>query len=133
MVSPATLAPVRASISTPVLALVRQVQRILTVVLLMGSILNLHFSIGRGWQKGMRSEVFLAAIVPAIIAVWNTGPFFDWISSDSSFCISSAPSSTRHSAMASRCVVFLSETSTIPGWFSWSICVNSCMSVLYLS
>lgn len=69
MVSPATLAAVRASISIPVRALVRHVQRMTIAVLLIGLITNLHFSRGSGWQNGIRSDVFLAAMVPAIIAV----------------------------------------------------------------
>ncbi len=63
------MAPVRASISMPVRALVRQVHLMEMAVELMGSILNLHFSSGRGWQNGMRSAVLLTAIVPAMIAV----------------------------------------------------------------
>ncbi len=34
-----------------------------------------HFSMGSGWHIGMRLEVCFAAMVPAIIAVENTGPF----------------------------------------------------------
>lgn len=35
----------------------------------------LQLSMGRGWQKGIKSEVRFTAMVPATMAVLNTGPF----------------------------------------------------------
>ena len=42
----------------------------------------LHDSSRRGWQKGMREEVCFTAIVPAMMAVEKTGPFFVSISTE---------------------------------------------------
>ena len=67
------LAPVSASISTPVRWCTATSQRI-TRSSPAGSIVTRHFSMASGWQNGMSSCVRFAAIVPATIAVANTGP-----------------------------------------------------------
>ena len=52
----------------------KQVSVVLSVLVL-NSILISQSSNPIGWQKGISSWVFFAAITPAIIAVENTGPF----------------------------------------------------------
>src|SRR6202044_3271545 len=75
-----------------------------------------------GWQSGMRSEVFLAAMIPAIRAAPTTSPFL--ASPDRMVVSVGAAMRTRPSATATRSVAALSDTSTIrappsaPMWVS---------------
>ena len=75
MVSAATLAPVRASISTPVLCVTATSQVTRNPPRTPATAI-FTFDSGRGWQKGINSCVRFAASTPAMIAVSNTGPFF---------------------------------------------------------
>src|SRR6188472_2167628 len=70
----AIVAPVNASISTPVFQILFTLTRILTWL---GSIVTSTFtsSIGIGWQYGIRSEVFLAPRVPDTFAISKIFPF----------------------------------------------------------
>src|SRR5579883_1276840 len=75
-VSAATVAPVSASISTPVLWRTATSQRIASSVAETNVTPNSQCSIASGWQNGMSSWVRLTASVPAMIAVSTIGPFF---------------------------------------------------------
>jgi hypothetical protein len=82
----AFVAPTIASISTPVLCVVLTTQSIVSSdrsvadCCICGVIVILQSSRATGWQKGIKSAVFFAAITPAIIAVANTGPLVPTIS-----------------------------------------------------
>ena len=110
------LAPVSASISTPVLLVTVAVQRMTASSPCM-SIWTLQFSSPRGWQNGISSCVRLAAITPAMMAVWNTGPFALLKPLPRSASATLAGNNTRASATAVRLVTALSATSTMVGWF----------------
>ena len=71
----AIVAPVKASISTPVL-LVTEAVHAITASSPSISIVTLQFSNPSGWQNGISSCVRFAAMTPATMAVSNTGPFF---------------------------------------------------------
>src|SRR5687767_259162 len=75
MVRAATDAPVSASISTPVRWWTAVTHSTMSASELAGAIAMSQRSRPSGWQNGMSSCVRFAAIVPATIAVWNTGPF----------------------------------------------------------
>src|SRR5690606_30324552 len=72
-------------------------------------------SIGNGWQNGIRSEVRLTAMVPAMTAVSTMPPLALFNPLARSCAATAAGNFTRHSATASRAVTALSETSTIAG------------------
>ena len=63
----------------------------------------------------MRLEVCLAAIVPAMIAVWKTGPFGAWISPSIKREATSGGSHISAKAVAVRRLNAFEETSTIAG------------------
>ena len=69
MVKAATVAPVKASISTPVLAVKVVVQLMTTSRFSLKVIVILQSSKPNGCHKGINSPVFLAAITPAIMAI----------------------------------------------------------------
>ena len=73
-----------------------------------------------GWQNGISSWVRLAAMVPAMIAVWNTGPFGVRISPSAKAARTTGGRITRAWACAVRRVTALPLTSTIVGWFDSS-------------
>src|SRR5690349_9860327 len=77
-----------------------------------------------GWQKGIHSCVFFAAMTPATIAVSNTGPFFVRCPVRASSRATAAGSLTVASADASRKVAVFAPTSTIVGRFAASRCVS---------
>ena len=81
------------------------------------------------WQSGMRSSVRLAAIVPAMMAVWKTGPLRVWISAPVRCCIMSGPSATTLRARAVRRVTAFPPTSTIAGLPSESRCEKLLMAL----
>ena len=128
-VSAATVAPVSASISTPVRCVVRTVQSIRNSRSPAQSMAMLHPSIGSGWQKGIRSHVRLTAMVPATIAVSTIAPFLLRSLLARNCAATSAGKRTRHSALAARAVAGLAETSTIAGWPAASMCVNEVLRV----
>jgi hypothetical protein len=64
-----------------------------------------------GWHSGMRSGVFFAAWIPAILATASASPFGTEPSRRAA--TQSVLSSTRPAAVAERAVTALSETSTI--------------------
>src|SRR5688572_14810615 len=74
MVRAATDAPVSASISTPVRWWAAVVHSTESASPPAGAIAMSQRSRPSGWQNGMSSCVRFAAIVPATIAVWITGP-----------------------------------------------------------
>mmetsp|Transcript_12341 Transcript_12341/g.22421 ORF Transcript_12341/g.22421 Transcript_12341/m.22421 type:complete len:235 (-) Transcript_12341:20-724(-) len=123
-VKAATVAPVSASISTPVLPLSPQKQSMTmsfaTVLIVMS-----HFSINRGWQKGISSAVRLTARVPAIIAVAKTGPLGVWTSPFKRALITLSGTCTTALALAVLNVAIFGLTSTMVGLFVFiSRCVN---------
>ena len=73
----ATDTAVRASISTPVLAEVRAVA-VISIRLWAWSSSKSTFTWfrGKGWQRGINSEVLLAPMMPASWAMVSTSPFF---------------------------------------------------------
>src|SRR5688572_24395094 len=75
MVSAATETAVSASISMPVWAAILA-EAVMTMRLRSGGMVKFtsQWVIGRGWQRGMRSPVFLAAMIPASRAVARTFP-----------------------------------------------------------
>ena len=69
---------------------------------------------GNGWQSGIRSAVFLAAMMPARRATPRTSPFLarpSTMNANVSALISTSPSAT-----AIRAVTTLPPTSTIWAW-----------------
>jgi hypothetical protein len=64
-----------------------------------------------GWHSGIRSDVRLAAMMPAMRAVPNTSPFLAFPETINSSV--ALPMTTRPSATAVRSVAALVETSTI--------------------
>ena len=76
---------------------------------------SLHFSSPSGWQKGIRSWVRLAAMVPAMIAVWNTGPLAVVKFRSRSVAATSGGRITVEQAVALRRVTSLPLTSTMVG------------------
>src|SRR5262245_47362163 len=69
------------------------------------------FVIASGWQSGINSCVFFAAMMPAMRAVASTSPFLAVPVSMSASV--SGPIVTKPSARAVRCVTALSDTSTM--------------------
>src|SRR5690606_2161659 len=114
-VSAATVAPVRASISTPVRCTVFTVHSIRSSRSPCQSIASFTPSIGSGWQNGISSWVRLTAMVPAITAVSTIPPLALRRPLFLSSAATAAGNLTRHSATASRAVTALPETSTIAG------------------
>ena len=110
MVRQATETAVSASISTPVWPLVRT--RAVTESPPSSSATRTSTldSIS-GWQSGISSLVFLAAMMPAISAVARTSPFL--ASPERARASVSGVMRTKPSATASRVVTALSETSTM--------------------
>src|SRR5215510_6915701 len=124
MVSAAADAPISASISTPVLWCTATLHTILTVPRGPSAMSTLQRSSASGWQNGMISWVFLAAMTPATMAVSNTGPFLvRWPRSESSRATAGG-SLTMASADASRKVAALAPTSTMVGRLAASMCVS---------
>src|SRR5690348_8379846 len=109
------LAPVSASISTPVLCDTATSQRIASSVSEMNSADNAQRSIINGWQNGISSCVRLAASVPAMIAVSITGPFFARMPPSRRARAASGGKRTSAWAVALRAVTSLPPTSTIRG------------------
>ena len=110
------LQPTKASISTPVLPVIVTTQSICKESFSwLNWILILQFSMARGWQKGIKSDVFLTAIVPAMIAVANTGPFADCISFPFSKFTKAGGRIIKQRACAVRLLGTLLLTSTIVG------------------
>src|SRR4030095_6015581 len=89
----------------------------------------LHPSIGKGWQNGIRSQVFLTAIVPAMIAVSTIAPFALRRPLARNSFATGAGNFPRHSALAARAVTALSATSTIAGRPAGDTCVRDFLRV----
>ena len=117
------LAPVSASISTPVLWCTLTVQRITAASPSMPMVIW-QFSMPSGWQKGMSSWVRLAPMTPATMAVSNIGPFGDRKPPPRSTSATAAGNRTRLSATAVRCEALLAPTSTMVGRSPASMWVN---------
>src|SRR4051812_5781184 len=81
-------------------------------------------SSGSGWQNGMISCVFFAAMTPATIAVSNTGPFLVRCPVRASSRATAGGSLTVASAVASRELAVFAPTSTMVGRFAGSRCVS---------
>src|SRR5439155_21526684 len=77
----------------------------------------------RGWQRGSRLGVCLAAWIPATRATASTSPLL--IAPDAILAAVSASMCTRHRATARRCVASLAVTSTMPARPRGSRWVNS--------
>src|SRR5580765_463512 len=120
MVSAATVAPVSASISTPVLCDTATSHRIDSSVGVANSIVKAQRSIASGWQKGISSWVRFAASVPAIIAVSTIGPFLARIPLLRSSRATAGGNLTTACAVALRAVTGLAPTSTMRGRLSAS-------------
>ena len=113
-----------ASISTPVLAEIRAVAVMTMRSRLSGiSKLTSAWVIGSGWQSGIRSAVFFAAIMPASRAVASTLPLAAWPLSIASSVALAKQISPR--AIASRSCTGLAETLTICALPSSSMWVRS--------
>src|SRR5690349_18305463 len=112
MVRHATETAVSASISTPVGPVTLTVARTMQPgSFASGAMSSSTLDSASGWQSGISSEVRLAAMMPAILAVPSTSPFLalpEMISSSVALVISTRPSAT-----ATRSVAGLAETSTI--------------------
>src|SRR5205823_4999259 len=119
-VSPATAAAVSASISTPVWPTTRALVVTRTPPS-MNSKSTLTLVSGSGWQRGIRSAVFFAAMIPATRATWSASPL--GVPSWTALTVSGAIR-TMHSAVASRTVAILSATSTIRAAPFSSMCVK---------
>src|SRR4051812_28332629 len=117
----ATDTAVNASISTPVRSVVRTVAVISTA-----SSATARFTstplIASGWHSGTRSGVRFAAMMPASRATPRASPLGTPEPRNST--TTSAETSTRPAATATRCVTSLSETSTIRAAPDSSTCVN---------
>ena len=112
MVRQATETAVSASISTPVWppTFTSAVTR-MPVGSRESSKSTLALVMASGWHSGISSCVFLAAMMPAMRAAASTSPF---LASPCSTSASVADAmATKPSARAVRCVVALSETSTM--------------------
>src|SRR5690606_34270468 len=114
-VSAATVAPVRASISTPVRAVVRAVHSIRSSRSPCQSMAMRTPSSGSAWQNGISSWVRLAAMVPAITAVSTMPPLFERMPLARSCAATATGNATLHCAVALRAVTSLAETSTMAG------------------
>src|SRR4051812_891269 len=110
MVRQATDTAVNASISTPVWPVTRTVART-TRPVLSGAMSTATCVIGRGWQSGINSCVFFAARIPAMRAAPSTSPFLALPASTRSSVAGAM--TTRPSAIATRPVAALAETSTM--------------------
>src|ERR1700722_6171501 len=112
MVRQATETAVSASISTPVWPTHRASARTLRPgSAWSGAMSTTTLAKATGWQSGIRSDVFLAAIMPAIRAAPMTSPFL--ASPARVVARVAAAMRTRPSAIAIRSVAALSDTSTI--------------------
>src|SRR6202034_2757001 len=130
MVSAATLAPVSASISTPVLWRTSTRQRTTMTVLPGAKPISMrHCSSASGWQNGISSAVRLAAMTPATIAVSNTGPFLVRWPLRRKARATATGRRTRASASAIRWVTALAPTSTIVGRERASRCDSPALRV----
>ena len=110
--SPATAAAVSASISTPVLSTVRTRASMVTVERLSSRAKAMSQPVMRsGWQRGIRSGVRLAAMIPAVRATPSTSPLAICPARMALSVAGRIVSTTR--ATASRAVSFFGETSTI--------------------
>src|SRR5215208_108795 len=121
MVNAATLAAVRASISTPVRSLARVVAVIDTRSWPTPNSMSTEVRFNP-WHSGMSSGVFLAAITPAILAVFNTSPLGNAALRNSP--IVSEDMRTTAPATAMRRTTSFSPTSTILAAPSLSRCEN---------
>src|SRR3954453_17269754 len=110
MVRQASDTAVNASISTPVWPVTRTVART-TKPVLSGAMSTATCVMGRGWQSGINSCVFFAAMMPAIRAAPSTSPFLALPASTRSSV--GGAMTTRPSAIATRPVAALAETSTM--------------------
>src|SRR5690606_5087059 len=123
MVRQATETAVSASISTPVLPRTRTVAETRRPgSASSGSISTATLVSSSGWQSGISSCAFLAAIMPAMRAVASTSPFLAlpaWMAANVPACIRTDPSAT-----ATRSVSAFAPTSTmcaspeLPIWVS---------------
>ena len=120
-VRPATAAAVSASISTPVLSTVRTRAWTVIVERRESSANSTSTPVIRsGWQRGIRSGVRLAAMMPAVRATPSTSPFASWPARTAARVAAFIFRVTR--ATASRTVSALVETSTIrasPAGVKW--------------
>src|ERR671914_690989 len=121
MVNAATQAAVRASISTPVRSLARVVAVIDTRSWPTPNSMSTEVRFNP-WHSGMSSGVFLAAITPAILAVFNTSPLGNAALRNSP--IVSEDMRTTAPATAMRRTTSFSPTSTILAAPSLSRCEN---------
>src|SRR5579862_6979771 len=114
MVRDAIDAPTSASISTPVFA---EVDTRHSTMKSLFSTVTLTWQLSRpnGWQSGISSPVFLAAMMPARIAVWTTGPFAVCNSPDEISAIIWGGRLTMLRATAVRSVTDFSLMSTMVG------------------
>ena len=87
--------------------------------------------IGSGWHSGINSDVFFAAIIPAIRAAAKASPFFRFPLSNAA--IELLLSWTDPTALAVLIVSDLSDTSTMCTWPSPSRCVSSLIYNLLVS
>src|SRR5215211_1388117 len=130
MVRQATETAVKASISTPVLALtVTRARTTRPGRAGSGSMSTVTCEIGSGWQSGISSCVRLAAMMPAMRAAPSTSPFLASPLSTMSSVL--AVIATRPSATATRSVTALAPTSTMrasprrPRWVSRAFAMTS--------
>src|SRR5947209_3994595 len=87
---------------------------------------TLIFMRDSGWQSGISSCVFFAAMMPAMRATANTSPFLAWPERQSASV--SGRMTTLPSAIATRSVTALAETSTIRASPVSERCVRSGMT-----
>src|SRR6476469_5196261 len=112
MVRQVTDTAVRASISTPVGPVTLTVARTMQPgSFLSGVMSSVTFDSASGWHSGIRSDVRLAAMMPAMRAVPSTSPFLALPETINSSV--ALPMTTRPSATAVRSVAGLADTSTI--------------------
>ena len=131
------MTPVSASISTPVFPSVFTVQWAWNAQFSeSASKVTAAFVRLSAWLMGISSGVRLQPIIPATCATVRTSPFFTFFAATASY--TSRLTRTVPTAVASLCVIFFSETSTILAFPFSSKCVNSinlllpvyCFSVL---
>ncbi len=122
---------VRASISTPVFPSTFTVASTSICDAATSNAID-TFAIIKGWHSGMRSAVFLAAMMPARRAVARTSPFL--AVPEAMIAIVSGFAVTQPRAVAEREVTALSETSTIWAspcslrWLSLLMAVSICFA-----
>src|SRR6056297_1738913 len=123
----ATDTAVKASISTPVWPEVLTVAVIRTPGRSSSTTRSTEtLVIGSGWHSGIRSAVFLAAMIPARRAMPRTSPFLAVPAATSASVW--ARMRTHPSATATRSVTGLPDTSTMWAWPCPSKCVSSAIA-----